>query len=689
MLSCGKLIGQLSKITRHVHSKHLRGTINYVGVKNSIVCNYNTYSATFPIGIVNIHSTRFNSAKDRRPYRFSGVTLKAEECVPSAKPELKKKFAGPACELGPDPSCPTTCPAATCPVNPGGDNGGKRPFQYWKELLIAFLLTGVVIFSFSQLGNSKKKIPTGEKDGESEKRRRKVVKYPRKSSLIPKEVPYLLIGGGPASFSAFRSIKSNDPKAKCLIITEESYNPYMKPPLSKEVWYDKDRTSSTQFNFKQWHGTPRSFFYEPAEFFTPIEKLNELENGGVSVATGWKVDKIDVINKIATLHDGYQIKFEKCLLATGSTPKNLEIFESADEKVTSKVLPYRTLDDFLELENNVHDPKVRNIVIIGGGFLGSELACSLAQNFDSDQKRVIQICKEKNMMAQVLPDYLCEWTTNKAKSIGVNFIGNTEVQDFEMRDGKLTLVTSDNKKVDADQVIVAVGARANTDLATVSELETEPEVGGFLVNAELEARSNLWVAGDAACFYDIKFGRRRVEHYDHAIISGRLAGENMTGARKPYKHQSMFWSDLGLDIGYEAIGIIDSKLPTVSVFLKKDEKKQKEESEKNVDDDNKSKIEINPLKDENMNLKKETVEQISPNITESNDEKCDEPEEEAGRKNYDLEKGIIFYLKNDTVVGIVLWNVFNRMSIARQVLERGTKYDELSEISKLFTMHED
>lgn len=83
------------------------------------------------------------------------------------------------------------------------------------------------------------------------------MKYPKKSSLIPKEIPYLLIGGGPASFSAFRSIKSNDPKAKVLIITNESYNPYMKPPLSKEVWYDKDRTSSSEFSFKQWHGTPR------------------------------------------------------------------------------------------------------------------------------------------------------------------------------------------------------------------------------------------------------------------------------------------------------------------------------------------------------------------------------------------------------------------------------------------------
>ena len=52
----------------------------------------------------------------------------------------------------------------------------------------------------------------------------------------------------------------------------------------------------------------------------------------------------------------------------------------------------------------------------------------------------------------------------------------------------------------------------------------------------------LYQAGDAACFYDVRLGRRRVEHHDHAVVSGRLAGENMTGAGKPYWHQSMFWS---------------------------------------------------------------------------------------------------------------------------------------------------
>lgn len=57
-----------------------------------------------------------------------------------------------------------------------------------------------------------------------------------------------------------------------------------------------------------------------------------------------------------------------------------------------------------------------------------------------------------------------------------------------------------------------------------------------------------------------------MEHHDHAVVSGRLAGENMTGAGRPYWHQSMFWSDLGPDVGYEAIGLVDSRLPTVSVF---------------------------------------------------------------------------------------------------------------------------
>ena len=123
----------------------------------------------------------------------------------------------------------------------------------------------------------------------------------------------------------------------------------------------------------------------------------------------------------------------------------------------------------------------------------------------------------------------------------------------------------------ADHIVVAVGLEPNVQLATNSGFEIDPRLGGYVVNAELQARNSIWVAGDAACFYDTRLGRRRVEHHDHAVVSGRLAGENMTGAGKPYWHQSMFWSDLGPKIGFEAIGMVDSSLQTVGLFAKADE----------------------------------------------------------------------------------------------------------------------
>lgn len=89
----------------------------------------------------------------------------------------------------------------------------------------------------------------------------------------------------------------------------------------------------------------------------------------------------------------------------------------------------------------------------------------------------------------------------------------------------------------------------------------------MLVNSELEARGGVFVAGDAASFHDVVLGRRRIEHHDHAILSGRLAGRNMASkTHKEYKHQSMLWSDLGPSIGYEAVGILDAKLKTVGLW---------------------------------------------------------------------------------------------------------------------------
>lgn len=126
----------------------------------------------------------------------------------------------------------------------------------------------------------------------------------------------------------------------------------------------------------------------------------------------------------------------------------------------------------------------------------------------------------------------------------------------------------------------------------------------------------------------------------------------------------MFWSDIGPSVGYEAIGIIDSSLNTVGVFAKGNSKDSNPKSLENEVDQNSS---INK-KDSNINISLESNNNAP--VTDYN-------------------KGVVFYLKNDVVVGIVLWNLFNRMSIARQVLKTDRCYRDLNEVAKLFNIHGD
>lgn len=159
-------------------------------------------------------------------------------------------------------------------------------------------------------------------------------------------------------------------------------------------------------------------------------------------------------------------------------------------------------------------------------------------------------------MGKVLPEFLSKWTTERVREEGVNVIPNTEVQSVDYANKQVTLALRNGQSIVCDHVVVAVGSEPNTTLGRDSGLEIETTNGGYLVNAELAARNHLYVvsskgpsihilssilfdakmilpqAGDAACFYDPRLGRRRVEHHDHAVVSGRLAGENMVGLGK-------------------------------------------------------------------------------------------------------------------------------------------------------------
>ncbi|XP_075040787.1 apoptosis-inducing factor 1, mitochondrial [Mixophyes fleayi] len=487
---------------------------------------------------------------------------------------------------------------------------------------------------------------------------------------LPSHVPFLLIGGGTASFAAARSIRARDPGAKVLIISEEMDPPYMRPPLSKELWFSDDPDVTETLRFKQWNGKERSIFFQPPSFYVAPEELMSTEHGGVSVLTGKKVVHMDVRENKVRLNDGTHISYEKCLIATGGSPRNLPAIERSSEEVKQKTTLFRRVSDFRSLERL--SSSVDSITIIGGGFLGSELACALGRRGQRSGLEVIQMFPESGNMGKILPEYLSHWTTEKVKSEGVNVMSDAVVKSVSYQDGKLRIYLKDGRQVQTDHIVAAVGLEPNTELAKSAGLELDGDFGGYRVNAELQARNNVWVAGDAACFYDIKLGRRRVEHHDHAVVSGRLVGENMTGACKPYWHQSMFWSDLGPEVGYEAIGIVDSALPTVGVFAKATEKDTPKRAAEESGTGIRSESEVHDV----MQTEKETKEP-SPSLPA------------PAQQGDSYGKGVVFYLRDNVVVGIVLWNIFNRMPIARKIIKDGEQHTDLNEVAKLFNIHEE
>ncbi|CAL8267189.1 unnamed protein product [Merluccius merluccius] len=570
---------------------------------------------------------------------------------------------------------PCRVPAAPMSTGAAGGGGGGENMMYF--LLVGAAVVGGGTYAYRTVKGDKERyeeriteIANRSKTSvqlDSYIQRQDSVEPAASLPVVPGHAPYLLIGGGTASFAAARSIRARDPNAKVLIVTEETDLPYMRPPLSKELWFSDDPTVTDTLRFKQWNGKERSIYFQPPSFYISPAELAVAANGGVAVLTGKKVVHMDVRGNKVQLDDNTEISYDKCLIATGGVPRNLQVIERAGEEVMKRTTLFRKVEDFKVLDSVSRS--VKSITIVGGGFLGSELACALGRRSTDSDLEVVQMFPEKGNMGKVLPEYLSNWTTEKVKKEGVKVLPEALVKSVSFKDDKVQIQLKDGRVVSTDHLVAAVGLEPSVDLAKSAGLEVDADFGGYRVNAELQARSNIWVAGDAACFYDIRLGRRRVEHHDHAVVSGRLAGENMTGANKPYWHQSMFWSDLGPDVGYEAIGIVDSSLPTVGVFAKATAK-----------DTPRAATEQSGT---GIRSESETEEVASSPVASQAATPV------ALRQKDDYGKGVIFYLRDKVVVGIILWNVFNRMPIARKIIKDGEEHADLNEVAKLFNIHED
>lgn len=318
--------------------------------------------------------------------------------------------------------------------------------------------------------------------------------------------------------AAATAIRELDPRGGLAVLGAESERPYARPPLSKGLWLGKEEASVL---------------------------LPEVPD--VEWLRGRRALTLDPRAHVVQDDHGEAYRYERLLLATGGTPRRLQ-----DDG--GRVLYYRTLADYRALRA----AEGRRVAVLGGGFIGSELAAALAQA----GREVALIFPEAHLGLRVYPEDLAAAVSRLFEERGIRLHPAERVTTVEGRGAERVVRTASGKAIVADAVVAGLGIVPETGLAASAGIRCSD---GIDVDARLETSApDVFAAGDVARVPSIALaGAVRVEHEDAALSTGRTAGRNMAGADERYTHLPFFYSDL-FDLGYEAVGVLDARLETVA-----------------------------------------------------------------------------------------------------------------------------
>jgi len=341
-----------------------------------------------------------------------------------------------------------------------------------------------------------------------------------------REYPYLIVGGGMTGDAAIRGILEVEPGASIGLVGEELDPPYNRPPLTKGLW----------------KGKPLEAVYRKAHA------------GAVEMTLGRRIVALDPGRHQLTDDQGASYQFGKLLLATGGDPRRLAF---ADGLITY----FRTLEDYHHLRSQAGPGK--RMAVIGGGFIGSELAAALL----GAGSEVVMAFPEPGIGARLFPADLARFLVDFYREKGVEVVDGNVIVAAARRGERIEVrfretEGSAERSFLVDAVVAGLGIAPRIELARSAGLAVGQ---GILVDENLRTNHpDIYAAGDVAEFRSQLLGkRRRVEHEDNALTMGRLAGGNMAGKAEAYDHEPYFYSDL-FELGYEAVGELDPRLETVA-----------------------------------------------------------------------------------------------------------------------------
>lgn len=324
---------------------------------------------------------------------------------------------------------------------------------------------------------------------------------------------YIIAGAGMASAAAINAIRKIDNDCTIGVIGDENFVPYKRPYLSKDLWKGKPLDSA-------WI---------------------KIDHKAVDFMLGRKVKELRPESKTIIDDQGNIFTFDKLLIATGGTPKELPF--GGDN-----IIYYRNMADY-QLLSTITE-RFENFVVIGGGFIGSEIAAALALN----GKTVTMIFPEDNICSRMFPADLSNFLTNYYRKKNVKVLNNDT--PIDVKDNKV--FTKKGLEIPVDGIIAGIGINLNTDFAEAAGLKID---NGIVVDEYCcTSHPDIYAAGDVANFHNPELDKRiRVEHEDNANTMGAFAGRAMAGKPELYTHLPYFYSDL-FDLGYEAVGETDSQM---------------------------------------------------------------------------------------------------------------------------------
>ena len=329
------------------------------------------------------------------------------------------------------------------------------------------------------------------------------------------QTTYLIVGGGMTGDMAAKGIREHDADGRIVLVGADPHPVYKRPLLTKGLWQG-----------------------------APEEKLWREPAAGTDVITGRRIVSLDLDGHRATDDAGEEYEWEKLLLATGAQPREIPGAEG--------VVWFRTLDDYRLVREKATEGA--SFVVIGGGFIGSEIAAALV----GAGVKVTMVFPEPGIGFRLFPTGLAEFLVGYYRDKGVEVLAGETVSA-----ASATSVTlGDGRVLEAGCVVAGLGVIPETGLAEAVGLEVND---GIVVDeyGRVSGREDVFAAGDVARFPVAALGTTmRVEHEDHANTHGKVVGANMAGAAEPYDHLPLFYSDL-FDLGYEAVGRVDSRLETV------------------------------------------------------------------------------------------------------------------------------